>query len=37
MDGAMGMKEIGWVECANYKEKKVEVEALEMIEKECEL
>ena len=26
-----------WVECVNYKEKRVEVEALEMIEKECEL
>lgn len=37
VDGAVGVNEIRWVGCVNCKEKRVEVEALEMIEKEREL
>lgn len=33
MGGAVGMNEIGWVECVNYKEKRAEVETMETTEK----
>lgn len=31
MDGAMGMNGIGWAECVNCSEKRVEAEAVEMM------